>query len=115
MTTTPALNTPPQLPAQDDPSAPSSRSVRFGAGIGLVLLLFAFALSVVLALGDAIQGDGSAGVLVNVGMWSLALSGFTGLGGVCIPQSAMTRAARAHILKVQYALLLLGPVLVGLD
>jgi hypothetical protein len=111
MTTTPVLD----AQTQDDPFAPSSRSVRFGAGIGLVLLFFAFALCLVLALSDAVAGDGRAGALFNAGMWSLALSGLTGLGGVFAPQSAMTRGARAHTVKVQYVLAVLGPVLVGLD
>ncbi|MFF8290948.1 hypothetical protein ACF068_17205 [Streptomyces sp. NPDC016309] len=99
----------------DDPFAPSTRAVRFLAGTGLVLLAFAFVMTLVVLLRQSYAGDGVAGPLAGLAMWSLGLSALVGLWAACLPVDAVGHRVRRAAVCVQYAAMVAGPLMAAVD
>ncbi|WP_274559912.1 hypothetical protein [Streptomyces spiramyceticus] len=89
------------------PSVRSAKDVRVAAGIGLVLLVADLVLCMMLTLADAMQGKGIGGPLIDAGFAVLYPAGFAGLAALFAPKSGLVKA--------QYALLVLAPLLILLD
>ncbi|GAA2483146.1 hypothetical protein GCM10010393_12340 [Streptomyces gobitricini] len=102
-------------PSAGDPFAPSTAAVRVFAGVGLVLLVFAFLATVLVMLRQAYVGDGASGPLGTFAMWSLGLSGLVGLWAMCLPHDAVGHRGRRGAVFVQYALMVCGPLLAAVD
>ncbi|MFE7894342.1 hypothetical protein [Streptomyces sp. NPDC057412] len=98
-----------------DPFAPSTRAVRVFAGIGLLLLAFAYGAFLVIVLDQAYSGAGTSGPLVGVARWSMGLSAIAGLLALCLPDAAVSPAARRGAVATQYVLAFAGPVLAAVD
>ncbi|MFI1104362.1 hypothetical protein [Streptomyces melanogenes] len=101
--------------AATDPFAPSTTAVRVYAGIGLLLLAFAYGVFLVVVLGQAYSGDGASGPLVDAAQWSMGLSAVAGLWALCVPGTALSHAARRGAVRLQYALAFAGPALAAID
>ncbi|MGV9311727.1 hypothetical protein ACWDR0_05980 [Streptomyces sp. NPDC003691] len=118
MTTTPdgtAHTWPPQGPPPPQQAEAGAGALRVIAGIGLFLALGALAFSGLLALIDAYETDGRAGGLVGAGLLVLLPAGLSGLFAAAVPRDGMTNRARGRLVALQYALILLSPVLVAAD
>lgn len=98
-----------------DPYAPSTPAVRVFAAIGLLLLVVAFGVFCIIVLNQAYSGDGASGPLLDVAEWAMGLSGFVGLGALCLPSDAVSHAARRGAVQLQYALAFAGPLLAAVD
>ncbi|MFH8711806.1 hypothetical protein OHB11_17000 [Streptomyces zaomyceticus] len=102
------MTTTPLDPAEAlDPYAPSRRALRVVAGCGFLLLAACFVATVVVVLGDAVEGDGAARGFVTAAFWSLGLGAATGVAALVEPRKGLVIA--------EYALALLGPVLALMD
>ncbi|MFI1172851.1 hypothetical protein [Streptomyces melanogenes] len=101
--------------AATDPFAPSTAAVRIFAGIGLLLLPFAYGVFLVIGLGQAYSGDGASGPLVDAAQWSMGLSVVVGVLAICLPSTAVSHAARRGTVRLQYALAFAGPALAAID
>ncbi|MBT2505338.1 hypothetical protein J7I98_05375 [Streptomyces sp. ISL-98] len=109
MTTNDAITTdaPAAAPTPAAPSVRSAKDVRVAAGIGLVLLVADLVLCLVLTLADAMQGKGIGGPLIDAGFAVLYPAGVAGLAALFAPKS--------WLVKAQYVLLVLAPLLILLD
>ncbi|MFJ8296315.1 hypothetical protein ACIQ9R_10615 [Streptomyces sp. NPDC094447] len=113
--TNPAPETNPDTapgPATDtDPgpatTAPYTLGLRLAAACGLLFLLACLVFTGMITLGDAIEGDGSGGVLIAAGFWSLALGAVAGVAALVVPRRALVAA--------QYCLGAAGPLLALMD
>ncbi|MGW2305487.1 hypothetical protein [Streptomyces sp. NPDC001809] len=105
-TATAADQDPDQDPGQDTP-APYTFGLRIAAAGGLLFLLVCLVLTAMITLGDAIEGDGSGGVLIAAGFWSLALGAVAGVAALVVPRRALITA--------QYCLGVAGPLLALMD
>ncbi|TJZ59091.1 hypothetical protein FCH28_02860 [Streptomyces piniterrae] len=101
--------------ATTDPFAPSTSAVRVFAGIGLLLLAFAFGAFLIIVLNQAYSGDGASGPLVGAAPWSMGLSAVAGLLALCLPSAVVSHAARRGAVRLQYALAFAGPALAAID
>ncbi|MFD9567368.1 hypothetical protein [Streptomyces sp. NPDC059994] len=101
--------------AAADPFAPSTATVRIFAGIGLLLLAFAYGVFLVVVLGQAYSGDGASGPLVEEAQWSMGLSAVAGLLALCLPATIVSHPARRTAVRLQYALAFAGPALAAID
>lgn len=101
--------------AATDPFAPSTRAVRVSAGIGLLLLAFAYGAFLVIVLDQAYSGAGTSGPLVSAARWSMGLSAIAGFMALCLPDASVSPAARRGAVATQYVLAFAGPVLAAVD
>ncbi|QGV80006.1 hypothetical protein [Streptomyces ficellus] len=95
--------------------APSTGAVRVFAGIGLLLLVFAFLLTVGIVLHQAYSGDGASGPSTELALWALGFSGLVGLWAMSLPKEAVGHAVRRGAVFAQYALMAAGPLLAAVD
>ncbi|WP_327706897.1 hypothetical protein [Streptomyces decoyicus] len=101
--------------AAPDPFAPSTAAVRVFAGIGLLLLAFAYGAFLIIVLNQAYSGDGASGPLLGAALWSMGLSAVAGLLALCLPSALVSHAARRGAVGLQYALAFAGPALAAVD
>ncbi|WP_143676312.1 hypothetical protein [Streptomyces sp. TLI_146] len=101
--------------AATDPFAPSTAAVRVFAGIGLLLLAFAYGAFIVVVLGQAYSGDGASGPLAGAAQWSMGLSAIVGLCALCLPSTMVSHPVRRGSVMLQYALAFAGPALAAID
>ncbi|MGW1280136.1 hypothetical protein ACWD4V_24715 [Streptomyces tsukubensis] len=108
---------PPAAPSADPSPAPDSSAgaLRVIAGLGLLLAFGALVFSGLLALVDAHETDGRAGGLVGAGLLVLLPAGLFGLFAAALPRDGMSNTVRGRLVALQYALILLSPVLVAAD
>ncbi|MEU2119382.1 hypothetical protein ABZ567_27890 [Streptomyces sp. NPDC016459] len=90
-----------------DPDTPGPRALRVIAGCGFLLLAACFVATVVLVLGDAIEGDGVAQGFVTAALWALVLGALTGVAALIAPRKGLVIA--------EYALAITAPVLALMD
>ncbi|MGW1932627.1 hypothetical protein [Streptomyces sp. NPDC001919] len=90
-----------------DTTAPYTLGLRLAAACGLLFLLACLVFTGMITLGDAIEGDGSGGVLIAAGFWSLALGAVAGVAALVVPRRALVAA--------QYCLGAAGPLLALMD
>ncbi|MGW5775107.1 hypothetical protein [Streptomyces sp. NPDC003863] len=117
MTTTPippATPVPPSTPATDD-FARTTRKLRFTALGGFGALLVLFVLTVVLVLGDAVDGDGAAGGFTEVAFWTFRVAVVAGLVALVTPRDRMATRPRRALVVAQYGLGAVGVALQLMD
>lgn len=114
MSTPAPASAPTDLPAHD-PFAPSTGALRVFAALGLPLLAVAYVLFMIIVLHQAYTGDGASGPLAGAANTALALSPVAGLIALCAPAAAMSHSARRTTVRLQYGLLVAGPVLAAVD
>ncbi|MFE6813121.1 hypothetical protein [Streptomyces sp. NPDC057677] len=115
MTTPPATDTDPDKNTHTDPdmdpgpdtTAPYTLGLRLAAACGLLFLLACLVFTGMITLRDAIEGDGSGGVFIAAGFWSLALGAVAGVAALAVPRRALVTA--------QYCLGAAGPLLALID
>ncbi|MFF8508999.1 hypothetical protein ACF064_13000 [Streptomyces sp. NPDC015492] len=90
-----------------DTTAPYTLGLRLAAACGLLFLLACLVFTGMITLDDAIEGDGSGGVLIAAGFWSLALGAVAGVAALVVPRRALVAA--------QYCLGAAGPLLALMD
>ncbi|WP_199551740.1 hypothetical protein [Streptomyces sp. N35] len=90
-------------------------TLRVLAGVGMALVAPVWFLCAMLAVFDAYQGRGSAGPLVDAGFALLWPAFFVGVFALVMPGESVTPKVRARVVRAQYALLLLAPLLILLD
>ncbi|MEV7375160.1 hypothetical protein AB0O51_30265 [Streptomyces sp. NPDC090301] len=90
-----------------DATAPYTLGLRLAAACGLLFLLACLVFTGMITLRDAIEGDGSGGVLIAAGFWSLALGAVAGVAALAVPRRALVTA--------QYCLGAAGPLLALMD
>ncbi|MFF0271928.1 hypothetical protein [Streptomyces sp. NPDC004330] len=105
--TNPAPETNPDTAPGPDTTAPYTLGLRLAAACGLLFLLACLVFTGMITLGDAIEGDGSGGVLIAAGFWSLALGAVAGVAALVVPRRALVAA--------QYCLGAAGPLLALMD
>ncbi|MFD3996180.1 hypothetical protein [Streptomyces sp. NPDC058548] len=105
MTTTPSTDPGPG-PAPDT-TGPYTFGLRLAAAFGLLFLLACLVFTAMITLRDAVEGDGSGGVLIAAGFWSLALGAVAGVAALVVPHRALVTA--------QYCLGVAGPLLALMD
>ncbi|MFF3839978.1 hypothetical protein [Streptomyces sp. NPDC001930] len=103
MTTTPSTD---PVPAPDT-TGPYTFGLRLAAAFGLLFLLACLVFTGMITLGDAVEGDGSGGVFIAAGFWSLALGAVAGVAALVVPHRALVTA--------QYCLGAAGPLLALMD
>ncbi|MFE5944631.1 hypothetical protein [Streptomyces sp. NPDC056480] len=111
------MTTPPSTDTDTDPdtgpgpgpdtTAPYTFGLRLAAACGLLFLLACLVFTAMITLRDAVEGDGSGGVLVAAGFWSLALGAVAGVAALAVPRRALVTA--------QYCLGAAGPLLALMD
>ncbi|MEU2230039.1 hypothetical protein [Streptomyces vietnamensis] len=111
---TPEPSAPPTTPATDD-FARATRRLRFTALGGFVVLLGLFVLTMVLVLGDAIDGDGAAGAFTDAAIWTFRAAAAAGLVALVTPRDRMATTPRRALVIAQYALGVAGVVLQLMD
>ncbi|MFE4309280.1 hypothetical protein ACFRR6_24885 [Streptomyces sp. NPDC056891] len=94
-------------PHATDPNAPSPGALRVVAGCGFLLLAACFVATVVVVLGDAVEGDGAAKGFVTAAFWTLFLGALTGVAALIAPRKGLVIA--------EYALAVTAPVLALMD
>ncbi|MEU0398959.1 hypothetical protein ABZ318_01725 [Streptomyces sp. NPDC006197] len=114
MTTTPATSATPAPPVADD-IARTTRRLRLTALGGFAVLLALFAFTVVLVLGDAIDGDGAAGAFTDAAFWTFRVAAVSGLVALAAPRNLLATTPRRAFVIAQYALGLVGVVLQLVD
>ncbi|MEW1546033.1 hypothetical protein [Streptomyces tsukubensis] len=102
-------------PALSPATDSSAGALRVIAGLGLLLAFGALVFSGLLALVDAHETDGRAGGLVGTGLLVLLPAGLFGLFAAALPRDGMSNTVRGWFVALQYALILLSPVLVAAD
>ncbi|MFC9338740.1 hypothetical protein ACFT0G_32615 [Streptomyces sp. NPDC057020] len=107
--TDPDKNTDPHTDpgAGPDATAPYTLGLRLAAACGLLFLLACLVFTGMITLRDAIEGDGSGGVFIAAGFWSLALGAVAGVAALAVPRRALVTA--------QYCLGAAGPLLALID
>ncbi|MFI9046133.1 hypothetical protein [Streptomyces sp. NPDC053427] len=115
MTTPDPNSTAAPTAATTDPFAPSTPAVRVFAGIGLLLLAFAYGAFLIIVLNQAHSGDGASGPLLGAAQWSMGLSAAVGLLALCLPSAVVSHTARRGAVRLQYALAFAGPALAAID
>ncbi|MEU2078319.1 hypothetical protein [Streptomyces sp. NPDC013489] len=90
-----------------DATAPYTLGLRLAAACGLLFLLACLVFTGMITLRDAIEGDGSGGVFIAAGFWSLALGAVAGVAALAVPRRALVTA--------QYCLGAAGPLLALID
>ncbi|MCD2465280.1 hypothetical protein MBT42_17120 [Streptomyces sp. MBT42] len=90
-----------------DTTAPYTLGLRLAAACGLLFLLACLVFTGMITLRDAIEGDGSRGVFIAAGFWSLALGAVAGVAALAVPRRALVTA--------QYCLGAAGPLLALID
>ncbi|MFB7836653.1 hypothetical protein [Streptomyces sp. NPDC056056] len=111
--TDPDKNTDPHPDPHTDPgagpdtTAPYTLGLRLAAACGLLFLLACLVFTGMITLRDAIEGDGSGGVFIAAGFWSLALGAVAGVAALAVPRRALVTA--------QYCLGAAGPLLALID
>ncbi len=113
MTTDGAVTTTAATPATTA-GTPSS-APRVFAGLGVAFLVPMWFVCAMLTLQDAHQGKGVGGPLIDAGFAALWPSLFLGIIALLLPGAALTPKVRILLVRAQYALLLLAPVLILLD
>ncbi|NGO78812.1 hypothetical protein G6045_24600 [Streptomyces sp. YC504] len=88
---------------------------RVFAGVGMALVAPLWFLCVMLTLIDAHQGRGAGGPLIDAGFALLWPAFFVGAFALLLPGTAVTPTVRVWLVRAQYALMLLAPVLILLD
>ncbi|MBC9716512.1 hypothetical protein H9Y04_28665 [Streptomyces sp. TRM66268-LWL] len=91
------------------------KTLRVIAGVGMVLLAPVWLLCAMLTLVDAHQGKGVGGPLIDAGFFLLWPAFFLGAFALLLPGGALTPRARTWLVRAQYAVMLLAPVLILLD
>ncbi|MEU7702354.1 hypothetical protein [Streptomyces sp. NPDC039028] len=102
-----APETNPDTAPGPDTNAPYTLGLRLAAACGLLFLLACLVFTGMITLDDAIEGDGSGGVLIAAGFWSLALGAVAGVAALVVPRRALVAA--------QYCLGAAGPLLALMD
>ncbi|MBP2583864.1 hypothetical protein J3A78_004342 [Streptomyces sp. PvR006] len=105
--TDPDKNPDPDPGPGPDATAPYTLGLRLAAACGLLFLLACLVFTGMITLRDAIEGDGSGGVLIAAGFWSLALGAVAGVAALAVPRRALVTA--------QYCLGAAGPLLALMD
>ncbi|MEV0282359.1 hypothetical protein AB0I22_39195 [Streptomyces sp. NPDC050610] len=105
----------PTAPAATDPFAPSTSAIRVFAGLGLLLLAFAYGAFLIVGLHQAYSGDGTSGPLTGAAQGAMGLSAVVGLLALCLPGDVVSLAARRTAVGLQYALAFAGPVLAAVE
>ncbi|MFE6786563.1 hypothetical protein ACFVFF_30315 [Streptomyces sp. NPDC057680] len=105
--TDPDKNTDTQTDPGPDTTAPYTLGLRLAAACGLLFLLACLVFTGMITLRDAIEGDGSGGVFIAAGFWSLALGAVAGVAALAVPRRALVTA--------QYCLGAAGPLLALID
>ncbi|MFF9067972.1 hypothetical protein ACF09E_21730 [Streptomyces sp. NPDC014891] len=105
--TNPAPETTPGTASGPDTTAPYTLGLRLAAACGLLFLLACLVFTGMITLRDAIEGDGSGGILIAAGFWSLALGAVAGVAALAVPRRALVAA--------QYCLGVAGPLLALMD
>ncbi|MET7756865.1 hypothetical protein ABZT27_19505 [Streptomyces sp. NPDC005389] len=107
MTTPTTLTDRPHGTDLTDPHAPSPRALRVIAGCGFLLLAACFVATVVVVLGDAVEGDGVAKGFVTAAFWTLFAGALTGVAALIAPRKGLVVA--------EYVLAVTAPVLALMD
>ncbi|MFF0477101.1 hypothetical protein [Streptomyces sp. NPDC004284] len=95
--------------------ARTTRILRFTALGGFAVLLVLFVLTMVLVLGDAVDGDGSAGAFTDAAVWMFRAAAAAGLIALATPRDLMAATPRRALVTAQYALGVAGVVLQLMD
>ncbi|MFB7235774.1 hypothetical protein ACFCXK_13450 [Streptomyces sp. NPDC056269] len=103
----PDTDTHPDRDPGPDTTAPYTLGLRLAAACGLLFLLACLVFTGMITLRDAIEGDGSGGVFIAAGFWSLALGAVAGVAALAVPRRALVTA--------QYCLGAAGPLLALID
>ncbi|MFF1507998.1 hypothetical protein [Streptomyces sp. NPDC058326] len=106
----PAPTAPTPAPAATAPEAspaPYTFGLRLAAAGGLVFLLACLVFTAMVTLSDAVEGDGTGGVLIAAGFWAVALGAVAGVAALVSPRRALVTA--------QYCLGAAGPLLALMD
>ncbi|WP_055601051.1 hypothetical protein [Streptomyces aureus] len=90
-----------------DPYGPSPRALRVLAGCGFLLLAACFLATVVVALGDAMEQNGTSEGFITAAFWTLLLGALTGVAALIAPRKGLVIA--------EYALAIAAPVLALMD
>ncbi|MFH8838590.1 hypothetical protein [Streptomyces sp. NPDC017868] len=106
--------TTPTTPATDD-LARITRILRFTALGGFTALLGLFFFTVVLVLGDAVDGDGAAGGFTTAALWMFPVGAVAGLIALLTPRDLMPTGPRRALVIAQYVLAVAGVVLQLMD
>ncbi|MFD7321995.1 hypothetical protein ACFV9D_13085 [Streptomyces sp. NPDC059875] len=98
-----------------DPTAPSVRALRILAFGGLLALFVSLVLTGIVALDDAIGGDGKSGGAVAAAFWALGLGALAGLTAAVTPRAALAYRVRTCAVALQYTLAVIAPVIAMMD
>ncbi len=82
---------------------------------GFLALFVSFVLTAVVALEDAIGGDGVSGPAVTAGFWAVGLGAVAGALAAVLPGSVLGYGARRGAVVLQYALAVIAPVIALMD
>lgn len=103
------MTTPPSTDPGPGPATTETYTfgLRLAAACGLLFLVACLVFTAMITLRDAVGGDGSGGVLVAAGFWSVALGAVAGVAALVVPRRALVTA--------QYCLGAAGPLLALMD
>ncbi|WP_017239333.1 hypothetical protein [Streptomyces sp. SS] len=101
-------------PTTDD-FARTTRNLRFTALGGFLVLAALLVLTAMLALGDAVSGDGAGGAFTDAAFWMFPFAAAAGLVALVTPRDLMPTTPRRALVIAQYALGIAGVFLQTLD
>lgn len=98
-----------------DDLARTTRTLRFTALGGFLVLAALLVLTAILAMGDAISGDGVGGGFTDAAFWMFPFAAAVGLVALVTPRDLMPTTPRRALVIAQYALGIAGVFLQTLD
>lgn len=96
------------------PARPT-RALRFVALGGFLALVASLVLTAIVALNDAIAGDGRSGPATSAAFWAVGVGAAVGFLAMVLPRAAIEHRVRSGAVVLQYALAVMAPVIALMD